>query len=136
DQILSGKKRLDDFDKKRVDLVRLQDDIAQLGQGIFADRSAEQMGRADIGVVAIRKLWRRELANFLQDRPLKNWTRNPQIRPHAWQIPDTLAKVDGESNVSDAAVEPRLVDIRPYIEVDAQLDAMHYAPRREAKNER
>src|SRR5262249_22982745 len=63
DEILSGRKRMEDYDFNRVDLVRLQDDVAQLGQGIMADREQEQMGRADVGVSMIRRLWRRELSN-------------------------------------------------------------------------
>ena len=55
--ILSGRARMDDFDFDRVDLVRLQDDVAQLGQGAIADRSAEHLGRADVGLTAIRRLW-------------------------------------------------------------------------------
>ncbi len=136
DLILSGRKRIGDFDKTRVDLVRLQDDIAQLGQGIFADRSAEQLGRADIGVVAIRRLWRRELTHFAQGLPLKNWERNPQIRPRAWHLPDTLVRMDGDSQPPAENAEPRLLDMRPHIEVDAQLEALHFAPRREATHER
>jgi len=39
-QILAGTLHLQDVDAKRVDLVRLQDDIAQVGQGIFASHNA------------------------------------------------------------------------------------------------
>ena len=69
--ILSGRSRVEDFDPNRVDLVRLQDDVAQLGQGVVADRSREHLGRADVGVTAVRRLWRRELANLASGRPLK-----------------------------------------------------------------
>ena len=47
---------------ERCDLVRLQDDVAQVGQGRIADRSKDHPGRADVGVIALRKLWRRELS--------------------------------------------------------------------------
>ena len=61
EQILAGELRLADVDRDKVDLVRLQDDIAQVGQGRVAPRSLDRIGRADIGVIAIRKLWSREL---------------------------------------------------------------------------
>jgi hypothetical protein len=38
---------------------------------VVADRSREHLGRADVGVTAVRRLWRRELANLASGRPLK-----------------------------------------------------------------
>ena len=42
----AGELALRDVDTSRVDLVRLQDDIAQVGQGRIADREAERPGAA------------------------------------------------------------------------------------------
>ena len=50
DDVLKGRVTLAEIDKNRVDLVRLQDDIAQVGQGLVADRTSERPGRADVGV--------------------------------------------------------------------------------------
>jgi 5,5'-dehydrodivanillate O-demethylase len=51
---------------KRCDLVRLQDDIAQIGQGRIADRSKDRPVLPMSGVIALRKLWQRELQAFAQ----------------------------------------------------------------------
>ena len=86
ERILDGELVMADVDRTRVDLVRLQDDIAQIGQGRLADRSAERLGRADVGVVLTRRLWRRELAALLNGEPLKHWTRDDSIAPKAWGL--------------------------------------------------
>ena len=83
-EILAGKLRLDDVDSTQTDLVRLQDDIAQIGQGRIADRDRERLGRADVGVILIRKLWLRELLAQKEGRPLKQWRRPPDLRPMNW----------------------------------------------------
>lgn len=83
--ILAGKIRLDDVDTTRTDLVMLQDDIAQRGQGVIQARTNERLGRGDAGVILLRKLWARELRAFAEGRPLKQWGRTPDMRPHAWQ---------------------------------------------------
>jgi 5,5'-dehydrodivanillate O-demethylase len=82
--ILAGKLRLEDIDPARTDLVRLQDDIAQIGQGRIANREAERLGRADVGVILIRKIWTRELQALSDGRPLKQWRRPAGLRPKNW----------------------------------------------------
>lgn len=123
-QILTGRKRIEEFDSKRVDMVRLQDDVAQVGQGLFADRSAEHMGRADVGVAAIRRLWRRELANLSADKPLKMWRCTEELRPRAWNIPNSLARFDTKADGANT----NIVDIRPYVEIELQLQALTSYP--------
>jgi hypothetical protein len=122
DDILHGKIALRDVDTSRVDLVRLQDDIAQVGQGRIADRDAERPGRADTGVIAIRRLWTRELAVQADGRPLKQWKRNAAIVPKAWGL--TGATRTATSGTPQTA----LVDIRPQVEIDLQLAALHGDP--------
>jgi 5,5'-dehydrodivanillate O-demethylase len=129
DQILSGRKRMEDFDFDRVDLVRLQDDVAQLGQGVFADRNQEQMGRADVGVSMIRRLWRRELANLTNGLPLKTWKRSEKIKPRTWGIPERLGRMAVDGDLSSTEKKSKIVDVRPFIEVDTQIEALHYSPR-------
>src|SRR4029079_3452218 len=63
--VLEGRASMRDVDRKKVDLVRLTDVVAQISQGLITDREGERLGRADIGVIAIRRLWARELAAFL-----------------------------------------------------------------------
>jgi 5,5'-dehydrodivanillate O-demethylase len=54
-------------------IVNIQDNVAQIGQGIMADRSDERLGRSDAGVLLLRKLWSRELQALAEGRPLKCW---------------------------------------------------------------
>jgi 5,5'-dehydrodivanillate O-demethylase oxygenase subunit len=128
DTVLSGRARVDDFDVNRVDLVRLQDDVAQLGQGIVADRSQENLGRADVGITAIRRLWRRELGNLAAGRPLKAWQKSEAIKVRAWKIAGNLAQVTGENAADASKASPDIVDVRPFVEIEQQLRALHSSP--------
>jgi 5,5'-dehydrodivanillate O-demethylase oxygenase subunit len=119
--ILDGTMRLADVDPNRVDLVRLQDDLAQIGQGIVADRSAERLGRGDVGVVAIRKLWHRELTALQAATALKSWSRSPEIVPRAWSLNAEYGHAT-PANAVDA--EAAVVDVRPQVEIEAQLRSL------------
>jgi phenylpropionate dioxygenase-like ring-hydroxylating dioxygenase large terminal subunit len=59
--------------KDHPDIVGIQDDVAQLGQGIIADRENEYLGRSDVGIVLLRRLWLRELDALAAGRPTKAW---------------------------------------------------------------
>lgn len=122
--ILAGTASLQDVERSRVDLVRLQDDIAQVGQGTFASHNAEKLGRADVGVMAIRRLWRRELTAMVEGQALKDWRRPPNLVPRAWRLAE-----EGDAALAtlhdDARAE--IVDIRPFVEVDYQLKRLHGA---------
>ena len=85
-----------DVDKTKVDLVRLQDDVAQMGQGLIADRDGEQLGRGDVGVIAIRRLWTREIGAFLKGQPTKTWKRDASIVPRAWGLAGNPARIGGD----------------------------------------
>ena len=119
--ILAGELSLADVDQKRVDLVRLQDDLAQIGQGIVADRSTERLGRGDVGVVAIRKLWHRELTALHTDRAQTGWHRPPNLVPRAWSL---NAEHDRSAPSGPVPDDAAVIDVRPYIEVEAQLRAL------------
>ena len=49
EDMLAGRLGMDDIDAERVDTIRLQDDIAQIGQGRIVDRSFERLGRGGGG---------------------------------------------------------------------------------------
>jgi 5,5'-dehydrodivanillate O-demethylase oxygenase subunit len=49
---------------RRAASVTEEDYVAMVGQGRFADRSNERLGRSDIGVLEIRRLWRQRLAEL------------------------------------------------------------------------
>lgn len=122
--ILGGMLSLKDVDRSRVDLVRLQDDIAQVGQGRFASRNPERLGRADVGLAMIRRLLRRELAALTEGGPLKDWRRPASLVPKVWQLgDDAAAEAALATTRNDAAAE--IIDIRPHVEMNIQLKGLH-----------
>lgn len=123
EQILAGRLRLSDVDKKRVDLVRLQDDIGQVGQGRTADRNAERLGSADIGVATVRRLWRREVGKLHKGESIKIWARGRELTPTAWGLTGAEPRAFGLDQ--NAAGKVMVVDVRPYVEIEHQLDALH-----------
>jgi len=74
-EILAGKRRLDQLDPgDRALLVPVQDNIALIGQGTIADRSSvEHLGQSDVGIIALRKLWRAELQALADGKPVRRW---------------------------------------------------------------
>jgi 5,5'-dehydrodivanillate O-demethylase len=74
-EILAGRRRLDDLDPgDRALLVPVQDNIALMGQGAIADRgAAEHLGQSDVGIIALRKLWRTELQALADGKPVQRW---------------------------------------------------------------
>ncbi|TWS99837.1 Rieske 2Fe-2S domain-containing protein [Reyranella sp. CPCC 100927] len=123
EQILGGMISIRDVDYKRVDLVRLQDDVAQIGQGRRADRGAERLGRSDIGIAVIRRLWRRELGFMLEGKRQKHWMRNNRIIPKTWGLAGKPAPRMG--GIDEKAGGARVVDARPYVEIEMQRQALH-----------
>lgn len=53
DELMSG--------MRRPASVTEEDYVAMVGQGTIADRSAERLGRSDVGIVELRRLWRERL---------------------------------------------------------------------------
>ncbi|MBM2811533.1 MAG: hypothetical protein HW416_2292 [Chloroflexi bacterium] len=76
-EILAGRRRVQDIDEKTdgVPIIQLQDDVAQTGQGAIADRVEEHLGRSDVNVRLLRKVFERELRALAEGRPLKHWIR-------------------------------------------------------------
>jgi 5,5'-dehydrodivanillate O-demethylase oxygenase subunit len=72
--VLRGELRIQDLGD-RPDLINIQDYVAQCGQGAIADREHERLGRSDVGVILLRKIWERELRALAEGRPLKQWRR-------------------------------------------------------------
>jgi len=78
DAILAGRLRLVDVEG-RVDEVNIQDHVAQEGQGAIADRVNERLGRSDVAIILLRKIYQRELRALREGRPLKAWTRPARL---------------------------------------------------------
>ena len=76
--IRRGELHTDDI-KDHPGIVGIQDDVAQIGQGVIADRVNEKLGRSDVGVVLIRNLWLRELNAMKEARPTKHWRWNENL---------------------------------------------------------
>src|SRR5262249_30185033 len=74
ERVLRGELRIDDV-KDHPNVVNIQDTVAQVGQGAIADRSADRLGRSDVGIILIRQLWTRELRALAAGQPLKPWQR-------------------------------------------------------------
>jgi len=78
--VLRGEMRIQDLEgDDTANLIWLQDYVVQVGMGSFADRRSERLIRSDVGVLLHRKMWERELAAFVEGRPLKKWTYSGQI---------------------------------------------------------
>ncbi|MBV9120788.1 MAG: Rieske 2Fe-2S domain-containing protein [Chloroflexi bacterium] len=60
-----------------------QDEVVQTGQGVIADHEAEHLGRSDVGIIALRKLWAAELKALSDGRELRHWTRPEGLLPIA-----------------------------------------------------
>jgi 5,5'-dehydrodivanillate O-demethylase len=75
--VLAGKTVIEDVKHRIPDVVRLQDDVVLVAQGAIPDRSRDHLGRSDVGVILLRKIWRRELGALVKGQPLKRWARAP-----------------------------------------------------------
>jgi len=75
DQVMTCEIALDDVDPLHPLLPVIQDTVSIGGQGIIADRDHENLGRSDLGVVVLRRIWAREMQAMQEGRPLKQWHR-------------------------------------------------------------
>lgn len=75
EEILAGRLSLSDV-RDHPRFLFIEDAVAQLGQGRIADRSAERLGRSDVCIALLRRLFTRELTALSRSEPIKNWTYN------------------------------------------------------------
>jgi 5,5'-dehydrodivanillate O-demethylase len=78
DAVLAGKISVHDLEE-RPDIVNIQDNVAQEGQGAIADREHEQLGRSDAAVILMRRIWQRELSALKEGKSLKQWCRTERL---------------------------------------------------------
>jgi hypothetical protein len=90
---------------------------------LITDRDGERLGRADVGVIAIRRLWERELNAFAEGRPLKKWKRDATLVPRAWGLAGNPAQIGGSG--AGGAKVAEVIDVRPHVEIAVQLKALH-----------
>jgi 5,5'-dehydrodivanillate O-demethylase oxygenase subunit len=65
-------------DDPLLQLTNAQDYIAQRGQGIITDRSAETLGRSDAGIALLRRIFFRELDTQRSGTETKQWRKLPK----------------------------------------------------------
>jgi 5,5'-dehydrodivanillate O-demethylase len=76
EEILAGRAHWLDFpDRSSNTWVAVQDYVSLVGQGAYAPREHDHLGRTDVGIALIRQLWRQELQALAEGRPLTRWTR-------------------------------------------------------------
>ena len=80
DAVLSGDMRIEDI-ADRTHIESIQDYVVQVGQGSIENRRGERLGRTDASVALLRKIWRRELDLFTNDKPTKQWRLTEEIEP-------------------------------------------------------
>jgi len=78
EKVLHGELTMEEV-QSRPDIVGIQDHVSQCGQGLIADREHERLGRSDVAIIMMRKVWSRELRAFAEGEPLKTWTRTERI---------------------------------------------------------
>lgn len=72
--ILEGRTRLKDVDPYHPRLFNIQDNTAIAGQGrIYDDRENEYLGRSDIPIMLLRKIYQREIRAVMDGKPVKRW---------------------------------------------------------------
>ncbi len=72
--VIAGKLRIQNMDiKENYKLISVEDYAAQVGQGRIVDHTNYHLGRNDVAVILLRKLWERELKALAEGRPLKQW---------------------------------------------------------------
>jgi 5,5'-dehydrodivanillate O-demethylase len=118
EEILGGRLRLSDVDPKRCDMIRLQDDIALVGQGRVVDRQQDLLGISDVGVAMVRRIWQRELRAFAEGRAPKAWKKTTAIRPAVWGLGGT------PEQAAPGSASPQLFDVRPFVEIGVQMKAL------------
>jgi 5,5'-dehydrodivanillate O-demethylase len=77
DAVLAGRMRAQDVPQDRADIVNVQDHVAQEGQRAIADRTHERLGREDVPLILLRRIYVRELQALAEGRPLKAWAGLP-----------------------------------------------------------
>lgn len=74
ESVLHGKAKIKHMTgADNYELTRIEDYVAQVGQGAMADQSQFHLGRNDAVVILFRKIWERELRALSEARPTKQW---------------------------------------------------------------
>ena len=80
------------FNEKKVphdqllQLTSAQDYVAAVGQGAVVDRTQERLGRSDMGIAFLRRIFLREIEAIRNGKPTKEWRRLQQATEMPHQI--------------------------------------------------
>ena len=80
------------FNEKKVphdqllQLTSAQDYVAAVGQGVVVDRTRERLGRSDMGIAFLRRIFLRELEAVRNGNPTKEWRRLQQATEMPHQV--------------------------------------------------
>jgi 5,5'-dehydrodivanillate O-demethylase len=58
-----------------LQLTSAQDYVAAVGQGAIVDRTSERLGRSDMGIAFLRRIFWREMEAIREGKPTKAWRR-------------------------------------------------------------
>jgi 5,5'-dehydrodivanillate O-demethylase len=74
ESVLRGKAKIKNMSgADNYELTRIEDYVAQVGQGAIADHNQFHLGRNDAVVILFRKIWERELRALAEGKPMKSW---------------------------------------------------------------
>ena len=74
ERVLRGKEKIKHLTgADNYELTRIEDYVAQVGQGVVADQTQFHLGRNDAVVILFRKIWERELQALSEGRSTKQW---------------------------------------------------------------
>ncbi len=74
ERVLQGRAKIKNMTgADNYELTRIEDYVAQVGQGAIADQSNFHLGRNDAVVILFRKIWERELRAIAESQPTKRW---------------------------------------------------------------
>jgi 5,5'-dehydrodivanillate O-demethylase len=79
--VLAGRLRIQDLKlDQHYKLISVEDYAAQVGQGRIVDHTNYHLGRNDVAVILLRKLWERELRCVAEGGAVKQWTLPRTLR--------------------------------------------------------
>jgi 5,5'-dehydrodivanillate O-demethylase oxygenase subunit len=75
EKIIAGEMKPEDLpaELSAYTAFSIEDYVTQVGQGSIAARTQEHLGRTDVKVTLLRRLWLREVGAMLSERPLTDW---------------------------------------------------------------
>lgn len=74
-KVMNCEMTLEQVDQDHPLLAVIQDTVSIGGQGVIVDRSQENLGRSDVGIAMLRRVWAREMKAIAEGGPVKRFYR-------------------------------------------------------------